>query len=168
MMLRRVLLRSLVGLLVAALLGVACASPSHAYGKENWQIGISGTGVFPGTGNGVGFWGWFAFGGGVTSGNTGEGQFAQYVHGPGGSGFTCHLSLDISSWTVTGGTYFITGTASVNPVSTTAACLAFFPGTPTANFSNVNTLVPAAAGHYNLGGIGGLVGEFQIQVTQIP
>lgn len=164
-MVRRVLTLPLLGLLIVSLLGVVSVTPTHAYGAENWQIGLSGTGTAPGTGFGLGFWGWCAFGGGVTSGNTGDCQFAQYVHTGAGSGFTCHISLDITAWTGSGGTFVITGTASVNPAATTAACLAFFPGS--ASFTGVDTGIPAAAGHYNLGGIGGAVGEFQIQVTQI-
>jgi len=77
----------------------------------------------------------------------------QYFHAPAGSGFTCHESLDITSWDVgSNGNFFITGTATVNPTSLTGPCLAFFPGP--AGFP-VNTGFPAAHGHYNLGGIGG-------------
>ncbi|HLZ71557.1 MAG TPA: hypothetical protein VKV26_16765 [Dehalococcoidia bacterium] len=159
--------RLLLGLLMAATLGVFAATPALGYGQENWQIGLAGTGVAPGTGVGFGFWGWCAFGGGVSSGNTGDCQFAQYFHGPAGSGFTCHESLDISAWTAGGGTFVITGTVSVNPANVTAPCLAFFPGS--ASFAGFDSGIPAVAGHYNLGGLGpGLSGEFQIQVTQIP
>jgi hypothetical protein len=165
-MIRRLLTVPLLTVLIAALLGVGATTPTRAYGHDNWQIGISATGVASGTGTGLGFWGWFAFGGGVTSGNTGDGQFAQYVHDPAGSGFTCHISLDITSWTVTNGTFFITGTASATPAAETTPCLAFFPGS--SNFASVNTLIPAAPGHYDLGGLGpGLTGEFQIQVSQV-
>src|SRR6266851_1320676 len=97
-MFRRALSRSLLGLLIAATLGVFTAIPALAYGAENWQVAFSGTGVAPGTGQGFGFWGWCAFGGGVTSGNNGDCQVAQYVHAPSGSGFTCHESLNITSW----------------------------------------------------------------------
>src|SRR5579863_2577330 len=147
----------LVGALAVALVSNSHSRPALAYGAENWQIGFSGTGVFPGTGQGFGFWGWCAFGGGVTSGNNGDCQVAQYVHGP--SGFTCHESLDITSWDGSGGTFVITGTATVNPTSVTGPCLAFFPGS--ASFSGVNTGFPAAAGHYNFGNILGARGEFQ-------
>jgi len=179
---RRVLAPSLLALLITALLGAGSPAPTLAYGNNaNWQIGISGTGVGPGTGMGMGFWGWFTFGGGVTSGNIGDGQFAQYVHNPAGGGFTCHVSLNITSWTVrlsptTGGnTFFISGTASASPASVATPCLTFFPGgTVTGTnttYSNVDTLVPAAPGHYNLGGspfpIPVFIGEFQIQVSQV-
>jgi hypothetical protein len=88
------------------------------------------------------------------------------VHGPAGSGFTCHESIDVSSWDASGGTFVITtATVTVNPSSLTGPCLAFFPGP--AGFP-VDTGFPAAAGHYNFGGIGGVRGEFQVQVTQIP
>ncbi len=153
------------------------ASLDDAYGAENWQIGFAGTAVAPGTGFGFGFWGWCAFGGGVapfTSGTTGDCQFAQYLHLPSGSGFTCHESLDIKSWDVEQGTmlpvpsFFVTGTATVNPTSATTPCLALFPMTTTSNFSKVDSGFPAAPRHYNLNGLLGARGEFQIQVTQIP
>ncbi len=147
-----------------AFMALSLVPVTQAYGKENWQIGFAGTGVFPGTA-GFGFWGWCAFGGGVTSGNTGDCQASQYIHLVGGSSATCAEHLDITSWTGTGGTFVITGTATVVPASQTAFCLAFFPGS--ASFSGADTGIPAAAGHYNFGPLG-LVGEFQIQVTQIP
>jgi hypothetical protein len=151
---------------LAAALAIVVATPALAYGRENWQIGFSGTGVFPGTGQGFGFWGWCAFGGGVTSGNTADCQVEQYVHGPAGSGFTCHESLDITAWDASGGTFVIkAATVTVTPSSLTGPCLAFFPGP--AGFP-VDTGFPAKAGHYNLGGIGGVRGEFQIQVNQLP
>jgi hypothetical protein len=167
------LARPLLGLLVAATLGIAvtlgifAATPAlAAYGAENWQIGFAGTGVNPGTGVSFGFWGWCAFGGGVTSGNTGDCEVSQYALAPAGSGFTCEESVDITSWSGTTGTFVVSGTATVNPTSLTAPCLAFFPGS--ASFTDLNSEIPAAAGHYNLGGVGGLRSEFQIQVTQIP
>ena len=159
----------LAGALAVSLASISHSRPALAYGKENWQIGAAGTGVFPGTGVGFGFWGWCALGGGVTSGNNGDCEFSQYQHAPAGSGipsFTCQLSLDITSWDGSGGTFVVTGTATVNPTSLTGPCLAFFPGS--ASFTGVNSGIPAAPGHYNPGGIGGLRGEFQIQVTQIP
>ena len=165
--------RPLLGVLVAAMLAIAvtlgifAATPASAYGKENWQVGFAGTGVVPGTGQGFGFWGWCAFGGGVTSGNDGDCQLAQYFHAPAGGGLTCEVSLAITSWTGSGGTFVITGTATVNPASATGPCLASFPPF-SASFSGVDTGIPAAAGHYNLGAFAGTRGEFQIQVTQIP
>jgi hypothetical protein len=168
-MFRRVLSRSLLGLLIAATLGVLAASPALAYGKENWQTTFSGTAVYPSTGVGIGFWGWCAFGGGVTSGNDGDCEFAEYVHSPSGSGFTCHESLNITAWNRNGADFVASGTATVNPTSLTAPCLAFFPGS--ANFTNVDTGIPAAPGHYNIGSSAiapGSTGEFQIQVTQVP
>jgi hypothetical protein len=156
----------LVGALAVALVSNSHSHPALAYGKENWQIGFAATGVIPGTGQGFGFWGWCAFGGGVTSGNTGDCQVEQYIHLPAGSGFTCHESLDITSWDGSGGTFVIkVATVTVVPTSLTANCLGLFPGP--GGFP-VNTGIPAAAGHYNLGGIGGVRGEFQIQVNQLP
>jgi hypothetical protein len=106
-----------------------------------------------------------ALGGGVTSGNNGDCEFVQYMHAPSGSGFTCEESLDITSWNGSGGTFVVSGTATVNPTSLTGPCLELFP--VPAGFP-VDTGIPSSPGHYNLGGIGGLRGEFQIHVTQIP
>ena len=154
--------------IVCLCLLVLSRAPALAYGAENWQIGFAGTGVAPSTGVGFGFWGWCTFGGGVSSGNNGDCEFAQYSHMPSGSGFTCHVSLDITSWNVgSNGDFFITGTGTVNPTSLTGPCLAIFPGS--ASFKGVDSLLPAAPGHYNLGSLfSGLPGELQIQVTQIP
>ncbi len=162
---RKIFLRPLFGLLVAAMLGVFATAPAQAYGAENWQLGFAGTGVAPSTGFGFGFWGWCTFGGGVTSGNNGDCQFAQYLHSPSG-GFTCQESIDVTSWDASGGTFvIIAATAKVNPASATGPCLAFFPG-PTG--FPVDTMFPAAPGHFNFGTFGTLKGEFQVQVTQIP
>ncbi len=161
--------RSLLGLLLALALAILPASPALAYGSgANWQIGLAGTGVLPSTGQGFGFWGWCALGGGVTSGNTGDCQFSQYVHAGSGGGFTCEISLDINSWSISPThTFLMSGTASANPNSVTQPCLSFFPGS--ASFTNLDPGIPAVPGHYNLGGLGpGLVGEFQTQVTQVP
>ncbi len=163
----RILSRSVLGILVAAMLGVFVASPALAYGAENWQIGFAGTGVAPGTASGFGFWGWCTFGGGVapfTSGTNGDCQFAQYFHAPSGSGITCHVSLDITSWDGSGGTFVVSGTGTVNPTGATVPCLAMFGGSP---FTGADTGIPAAPGHFNFGSFAGLRGEFQIQVTQI-
>ena len=155
----------LAGALAVSLVSITHSRPALAYGKENWQTTFAGTGVAPGTGVGFGFWGWCAFGGGVTSGNDGDCEFSQYAH-PQSGGVTCEVSLDITSWDGSGGTFVITGTATVNPTSATGPCLAIFPGS--ASFTKVDSGIPAKPGHYNLGGIGGIRGEFQIQVTQVP
>jgi hypothetical protein len=160
------------------MLGVFAGTPVLAYGAENYQVGFAGTAVAPGTGFGFGFWGWCAFGGGsftsgvATSGTTGDCQFAEYIHTSSG-GVTCHQSGDITSWTTidispTLGipTFFVTGTATVNPPGA-AACLAI-PGAFPPSFTNFDTLIPAAPGHYRLNGALGLTGELQIQVTAIP
>src|SRR4029077_11525339 len=105
---RAVLALTVVGLLAVAVVA-SSASPALAYGKANWQVAINGTANFPSTGTAFGFWGWCEFAGGVTSGNDGDCQFAQYFHAPAGSGFTCHLSLNVTSWNASRGTFVITG-----------------------------------------------------------
>jgi hypothetical protein len=168
---------------LAALMVAAVASPSFAYGKENYQIAFAGTGTSPGTGFGAGFWGWCALGGGTTSGNTGDCEFAEYVHGGSGTNYTCQLSLDLTAWTIGAGLlgphdFLFTGTATVHPGSLTpnqmAACLQGFELTSASTtFSNVDSGIPAAPGHYSLANVlaqffGTTRNEFQIQVTALP
>lgn len=157
---RRALGIGLAGIAIAAM----TATPVHAYGQATWQTTFAGTGTVPGSG-GFGFWGWCDFGGGVTSGSSGDCQFAQYFHGTGGAGITCHVSMDFSWFVGSNGDFFGTGTATANPSSLSGPCLGTFPGGP--SYTAVDIGIPAAPGHYNLGGIGGLVGEFQMQVTEI-
>ncbi len=161
---RTIFRRSLLGLLVAAVLGVVAVAPAAAYGPTNWQLGVAGTGTAPSTGFGFGFWGWCDFGGGVTSGNTGDCQISQYLHTPSGR-VDCEQSIDITSWDRSGGTFVFSGTSVTNPASATALC-PIAGGVPP-SFSNFNPGIPAAAGHYNFGTFDGLVGEFQLQLTQI-
>lgn len=158
--------RPFVAILLAAALAIFAAAPAMAYGSnDNWQLGFSGTGVTPGTGQGFGFWGWCAFSG-ITSGTDGDCQFSQYVHTSGGGGFTCQESWDITSWDASGGTFVINAASiTVHPSSLTGPCLALFPGL---GGLPVDTGFPAKADHYNFGSIFGAAGEFQIQVTQIP
>jgi hypothetical protein len=161
--LQRFLPRPLLALVPLAMLLLLAQGSNFAYTNQaNFQIGFAGTGVAAGTGVGFGFWGWCALGG---NGSEGDCQFSQYFHSPAG-GFTCEESLDISAWDGSGGTFVITGTATARPAAAAAACLANFPGS--ASFSGVDTGIPSAPGHYNLGGLGpGLAGEFQIQVSQL-
>jgi hypothetical protein len=152
-----------VGLLAVAVIA-ASATPAFAYGRANWQVTFNGTATIPG-GGGFGFWGWCDFGGGVTSGNTGDCELAQYLH----PGFTCHVSIDISSWDGSGGTFVASGTATANPAAVADECLAFFPGA--ANFADTDFGIPSASGQYHLGvgsfRIPGAVGEFNMTVTQV-
>jgi hypothetical protein len=161
--------RRALGLIVAVVLAGAVFAVSttsaSAYGKANWQVTANGTGTFPGTGFGLGFWGWCAFAGGVSSGNDGDCEFAQYIHAPAGSGFTCHVSLDVTSWDASGGSFVITGTASAKPASVAAPCLEFFPGS--ASYSGFDTGIPSAPGQYHFGTIFGGVGESNFTVTQV-
>ena len=53
-----------------------------------------------------------------------------------------------------------------------SACVEFFAGSsPSTTLSNVNTFIPAAAGHFDYGSyvsLFGAVGEFNFTVKQIP
>ncbi len=160
-MAKRALSRSVLGLLVAALLGVVAAMPAQAYGAENYQLGFSGTLVAPGTGFGFGFWGWCAFGGGTgtlpTSGTDGDCNYALYIHTSSGS-VTCEQSVDITSWTIQptafGPDFFATGTATNHP-SSADICFGLFPGVFPSSFSDFDTLLPGVPGHYSLNGFFG-------------
>lgn len=161
---RAALALSGAALLAGGMAAVSGASPVRAAGAANWQVAFAGTGVFPGSG-GFGFWGWCDFAGGVTSGNAGDCDFSQYFHGTGGGGVTCQEDFNITSWDASGGTFVVdAATVTVHPSSVTGPCLSFFPGP--GGFP-VDFGFPAAAGHYNLGGIGGVRGQFQITVTQV-
>jgi len=158
--------------LTAAIAAVATATPAMAYGKANWQTTFAATATSPSTGTATGFWGWCDFAGGVTSGTSGDCQIATYFHTRTGGGFTCHQNLDLTAWTGAAGTFVITGSATVTPTSLTADCVQPFPGST--SFAGVDTGIPAAANHYDLG-VGaipgappGSVGEFNITVTQVP
>jgi hypothetical protein len=162
---RAVLVLSVAGVLAGAVAATS-AAPAMAYGKANWQVTFAGTGIIPSTGLGFGFWGWCDFAGGVTSGTSGDCQYSQYFHAHAGGGFTCQESVDFTTWDGSGGTFVGSGTVTVHPAGVTTPCLAFFPGTTTTSFTNVDFGIPSAAGHYNFGPLG-VVGEFQMQVTQV-
>ncbi len=179
---RRLVVASLVGVVTCAAVG-ASATPALAYGKANWQTTLHGTFNFPGTGFSFGFWGWCDFGGGVLSGNSADCQLEEYVHQPAGAGWNCHLDIDVTQWnqadTGNGNSFHIWGAANVRgnlPQAEQDACLGFFvTGDPTASYSSrtlvdVDTFIPAAAGHYNfgVGFIPGAVGSFGFEVNQIP
>jgi hypothetical protein len=159
------------GALMIAMLAAVGATPASAYGKANWQATFAGTVTFPG-GGGFGFWGWCAFAGGVSSGNSADCQFAQYSHAPTG-GFTCHESVDGTSWTTgADGDFLVTGTVTVTPSAQTGNCLSLFPGT--SPFSNADSGIPASPGHFSPGiaALGfppgsGAVGEYNITVTEV-
>jgi len=169
---------------VAVLVGASLVSAASvgAYGKANWQTTLHGTFNFPTTGNSFGFWGWCDFAGGVTSGNDADCQLEEYVHAPAGSGWNCHLDIDGTSWDQSiqnfpFPTFHMSGSLVVRGNLTPDeqdVCVGFFVfGAPipysSRTFSNVDTFIPAAPGHYNFfaGFIPGAVGSFGFQVNQI-
>ena len=181
---RTVLVLTVVGLFATAAVG-ASAPGASAYGKANWQAALTGTFNVPATGVSEGFWGWCDFAGGVLSGTNADCQLAEYFHPPAGSGWTCQLSID-GGWyqqdTGNGNTFHISGDAVVHGHLSQVErdeCVGFFvTGDPTVNyqgtsFTGVDTFIPAAAGHYDLGFLvpfffPGAVGEFNFTVKQIP
>jgi len=157
--------------LTAALTVVATATPAMAYGKANWQLTFAGTANLPSSGFSFGFWGWCDLAGGVASGTSGDCQIAQYQHVQGGNSFTCHENIDLTAWTTTtgSGTFVISGSVAVVPVSLTDDCVGLFPGST--SFNGVDSLIPAVPGHHDLGVgnlIPGAVGEYNATVTQVP
>jgi hypothetical protein len=190
---RRVLMRSFVGLVVAAMLAVLAAMPALAYGSsDQWQSGFAGTFITP---NGAfGFWGWCAFGGSNgssavgTTGTTADCQIENYF-------FSTRLgeplnpfqaTIDASSWTIATGSaflppgvpgFFLTGgTAEV--VGPGAQILSFLFGVPVGTPFSLSTVcnpahlagspcdtgIPAVPGHFGFTGQGF---EIQIQVTKV-
>jgi len=179
---RLLLVASLVGVLACAVVGTS-ATPALGYGKATWQTAFTGTFTFPTTGFGAGFWGWCDFAGGVTAGDDADCEIAEYFHFQAGTGWTCELSID-GSW-VQGPevfdpssiTFHMTGSLVVHPGKLTAGqkrdCVDFFTGgiDGSTSFSNVDTFIPAAPGHYSIDPsvvFPGAIGEFNFTVKQIP
>lgn len=175
-----------VAVLAVAVLAVS-AAPASAYGKATWQAAMTGTFVYPGTGGGFGFWGWCDFAGGITSGNDADCQVAEYLHAHGGSGWTCELTVDATSWDESVSAFFgfptfhVTGRLTVRPGNLTEAqreaCIGFYDtGDPTAlvsstTLTDVDTFMPAAPGHYDFNDVVpafGATGEFNFTITQVP
>jgi hypothetical protein len=177
-----------VALLAALACAVACtcATSAYGYGKATWQTALTGTFVFPSTGVGLGFWGWCDFAGGQTAGPDADCQLAEYLHLPNGSGWTCQLSID-GSWTTgpevfdpSSITFHMTGSLVVHGHLTQAQadeCVGFYiygdtipyPGR---TFTNVDTFIPAAPGHYAIPPSllfgPDVVGEFNFTVALNP
>jgi hypothetical protein len=169
----------------AALLAVV-ATPASGYGKATWQTALNGTFNFPGSGTALGFWGWCDFAGGVASGPDADCQVAEYFHTPGGTGWTCQVSVD-GSW-ATGPevfdpgsiTFDITGSIAVHGHLTqdqADLCVGFYVFGDAVPYSSrtitgVDTFIPAAPGHYSIPPSAlfgpGVVGEFHFQVNLNP
>jgi len=188
---RLLVVASVVGLL-ACMAVAAFATPALGYGKANWQATLNGTFVQPGGGGSEGFWGWCDFAGSTDSGATGNNadcQLTEYYRNPAtNTNWTCHLSIDGTNWTSQGPgdfsptSFHMDGSLIVNGQHLTQAeqdaCVGFFytgdPNSPSSarSFTNVDTFIPGAPGHYNLGFLvplffPGDVGEFNFTVTQI-
>jgi hypothetical protein len=188
---RLFLLASLAGVLACTV--AASATPAFGYGKANWQATLNGTFVKPG-GGGEGFWGWCAFAGSNDSGATGNDadcELAEYYRDPAtNTNWTCHLSIDGTNWTSLGPgdfsptSFHMDGSLTINgqqhlTQAEQDACVGFFytgdPNSPSSDrsFTNVDTFIPGAPGHYNLGFLvpiffPGDVGELNFTVKQIP
>lgn len=184
---RRVLLRSFVGITVAAMLGVLAASPALAYGSsDQWQTGFAGT--FNSSAGNFGFWGWCAFGGSSASGTTGttaDCQIANYFSGRGAPLNPFQVSFDVNSWLIAPGSaflppgvpgfFFTGGTAELTGPGVPPGVPARvpFPLAAVCNFTDApanligspcDTGIPAVPGHFGFTGPGF---EIQIQVTKV-
>ena len=88
--------------LTIALLG-GFASPVQAYGPANWQAAFSGNFNHTPQGSG-GFWGWCAFAGGVSAGNSADCEVTNYFSAGSGSGASAgnliHESISGTAWDV--------------------------------------------------------------------
>jgi hypothetical protein len=159
----------------AVLLAVA-VSPVGAYGggadHDMWQVGLSfncNNPGFCGSPQG-GFWGWVEFDRSADGTQTwGNAELTGCAHTVGGGGFAgaFHLSIDVTSWTIGAGsagpqTFFASGVGTES----------FRGEKVTAPFSNMDTGIPAAPGHYSTSEILGFAPPpgvaFQIQVAFRP
>lgn len=119
----------------------------------------------------------------MTSGDDADCQIAEYMHSPSGTGWTCELSIEGTSWDQSVGFFFpfatfhMTGSLVVHPRNLTAEqkrdCVDFFTGSVdgSTTFIDVETFIPAASGHYDFSDFVtflGAVGEFNFTVKQIP
>jgi hypothetical protein len=179
---RRALLVITVSAVISGAAAMVSATPALAYGKATWQAALTGTFTYPTTGTGFGFWGWCDFAGGVTSGDDADCQIAEYMHSAAGTGWTCELSIDGTSWDQSIGFFFpfatfhMTGSLVVHPANLTAGqkrdCIDFFTGAVdgSTSFTDVETFIPAAPGHYDFRDVValfGAVGEFNFTVQQV-
>ncbi len=137
---------------VAALL-TASVAPAGAYGggatHDMWQVGISfncNNPDFCGANLG-GFWGWVEFDRSADGQQTwGDAELTGCFHSVGGGGFAgaAHMSIEVTSWTVAGGsagpqTFFASG------VQTNS----FRGDKVTFPVSNMDTGITAVPGHYS-------------------
>jgi hypothetical protein len=169
-------IRALVAsLAVAAALVVVMVSPVGAYGggasHDMWQVGLSFNCNNPDLCDGQlgGFWGWVEFDRSADGTVTwGDAELTGCFHtvGGGGSAGAGHISIEVESWTIAAGsagpqTFFASGELT-----------AFDHGQKlTGDFSNMDTGVPAVAGHYSTEDIFGFTAPgiaIQIQVAFRP
>jgi hypothetical protein len=155
----------------------AIAPVSHAYGKDQWQIGFSGNFHVVGSSINAGFWGWCAFGGSSgssaigTTGTTGDCEQASYFGKTVGAlNSPFHASFD-GPWVIstgsrnclssstpcfffTAGTVEVTGpgAASLGVPTGVELPLASICGSPPAPGSPCDTGLPAIPGHFSLSG----------------
>ncbi|TMB79458.1 MAG: hypothetical protein E6J52_02645 [Chloroflexi bacterium] len=149
---------------------VAGGHPAHAYGKlAVWQIGLSFNCNNPALCQSLGgFWGWAEF----DSDNTADAQLTGCQHLQGGrAGGAMHISAEADGWYIAAGsagprTFFVV--SETDTITGTGGP----PFTVTFTNENMDTGIPAVAGHYSAQTIFGTSAppgtNFEIQVVQIP
>jgi hypothetical protein len=168
----RVLVASLA--VAAALVGVM-VSPVGAYGggasHDMWQVGLSFNCNNPDLCDGQlgGFWGWVEFDRSADGTVTwGDAELTGCFHTVGGGGLAGagHISVEVESWTIA------PGSAGPQTFFASGELTAFDQGQKlTSDFSNMDTGVPAVAGHYSTEDIFGFTAPgiaIQIQVAFRP
>ncbi len=163
------------GILVAGMLG-AGTTPAAAAGAPNWESAFTGTSTLAvGT---IGVHGWCGFGGGTafngqgeaTRGTSGGCEYVEYLHAPGGAGFTCDESITVTAWHIGYGSvdedFYFSGTDAVNPAGLTGFCVVV-AGVTSPSFTDLDSTIPAVPGHYDVPGYDGYW-AVQMQVTAIP
>lgn len=151
------------------------APSAHAYGRlAQWQIGLSfncNNVAVCGPDNLGGFWGWAEF----DSDNTADAQLTGCQHFQGGPAAGAqHFSVDATSWTIE--TVEVNGQEVqdffvTSEIDTITGRNGGPPITVTIPNENMDTGIPAAAGHYSPHTLFGMQAppgtNFNIQVTQL-
>lgn len=158
----------------AALVGVM-VSPVGAYGggasHDMWQVGLSFNCNNPDLCDGQlgGFWGWVEFDRSADGTVTwGDAELTGCFHtvGGGGAAGAGHISIEVESWTIA------PGSAGPQTFIASGEITAFDHGQKLTNdFSNMDTGVPAVAGHYSTEDLFGFTAPgvaIQIQVAFRP
>ncbi len=148
---RRILLVAVFAAILVVAPALHRAPAAHAYGSTAlWQIGMSFNCDNPsicGSQNLGGFWGWAEF----DSGSTGDAQLTgcSHLQGSGPAAGAQHISVDVTGWTIKSGsagplTFFVT--SEIDRITRSPSGP---PVTMVIASENMDTGIPAVAGHYD-------------------